>query len=214
MRKAFVNSTYRSRATWYVILMSVIIVANANTLVPNPGTGGFWSFVGLLPFLGLIATIFAFVDKSVLVAMENDFFHRNTFYWRRLRWPLGVTLVVSFASAAAAFSFALPSDATDAPTLVLIAYFVAFIYPIILSYSTAVLITAARRTSDRILKRSIFLFGLAMATFVLSILSGSIFPNGSVGSLIVNQGPNIAGTYLVYRSALSLSPVGHIQKKV
>jgi hypothetical protein len=83
---------------------------------------------------------------------------------------------------------------------------------VVLSYWTIALIVGARRSSDRALRRSILLFGLALSTLVFSIAASTPFDQGSLPYVIINQGTALIGIYLIYRSVMSLSLLGRIEK--
>ena len=84
----------------------------------------------------------------------------------------------------------------------------------ILGYLTAALIVGARRSADRSLRRSILLLGLALATLVFSIVVTSFLTSGTLPYVIVNQGTGLVGIYLIYRSVMSLTPLGRVEKNV
>jgi len=216
MRRVFVNSVYRSRATWSGFLMLIILIQVINGFVSYPNSG-ILSVIGSLPVFALLLTIFAFSDRSVLVAMETDFFHRNTLGWLRVRWPATIVLVISFLVAIAIGSFNLPSLPAQPPLWEVLVENLAMIWfvviAIVLAYAAVALIVGARRSADRNLRRSVLLIGLAILTLVLSIVLTIPF-SGGLPYAIIYQGSTVIGIYLIYRSVMSLSPIGRIEKQI
>jgi hypothetical protein len=210
MRKAFVTPAYRSRATWSAILMLIILIVFVSSYVPVPSVFGF------LPFFSVLLAVFAYADKSVLVAIETDFFHRNTLGWLRVRRPAGVVFVAFMAVVVAVGElFSLGNQASVPPFWGAVAYYSFTVAAVVvLAYSAAALIVGARRSSDRTLRRSISLFGYALSTLVLSLVLTSPLDQGSLAYVIINQGTALVGIYLIYRSVMSLSPLGRVEKEV
>jgi hypothetical protein len=212
MRRAFVNGYYRSRATWSTLLMLVINITMVSNFIPTPNSGVL-SAIGFVPFIALILVILAYADRSVLVAMETDFFHRNTLGWRRARLPVYVIYVAfavpEFVVSAVVTPAELASPLGDAFNTV---FFVVVV--IILAYATAGMIIGARRSADRALRRSILLLGLALSTLVLSIVVTFPLTEGTLPFVIVNQGTAVVGIYLIYRSVMSLTLLGKVEKGV
>lgn len=216
MRGAFVNPAYRSRATGSVFLMLVILILFVTFYAPIPSSGVL-SVIGFLPFLAAILTFFAYADRSVLVAIETDFFHRNTLRWFQVRWLAGFALVAAITLLVPAIVF-LPAfngfPPPDYPVLGLVAFFMFLVaVPLVLAYSTAALIVGARRSSDRTLRRSILLLGLALSTLVLYLVLTIPLTQGTLPYAVVNNGTALVGIYLIYRSVMSLSPLGRVEKE-
>jgi hypothetical protein len=208
IRRAFVNSAYRSRATWSAFLMLIILIVMVANYVPFPSSG-ILSTVGALPFIALLLAIFAYAERSAIVAMETDFFHRNTLGWLRARWPAAIVLVAFDAADVALSPVAEPN------ALELALANLAFVAVIgVLAYATATLVIGARRSSDRTLRRSILLLGLALSTLVLSLVLTFPLVEGTLPFVIVNKGTALVGIYLIYRSMMSLSPLGRIDKDI
>ncbi|MDA4123145.1 MAG: hypothetical protein OK456_08215 [Thaumarchaeota archaeon] len=168
MRRAFVRGAYRSRATWSTLLMLVIILTMVENFVNVPDTG-LLSLLGFIPFIALILVIFAYADRSVLVAIETDFFHRDTLGWLRVRWPVAILLVGMIGAEIVGGVVLTPAQQNSFLGDVLNDLFFGSLVPI-LGYATAALIVGARRSADRTLRRSILLLGLALSTLVFSIV--------------------------------------------
>jgi hypothetical protein len=218
LRGTFVSSPYRSRAGWMALLLAVVMVSMLTNYLPNTP---FYQNIGFLTFPAVLLVIFAFVDRSVIVAMQSDFFHRNTLYWSQLRWAAGVVMAgaiialvaLSLDPAMNAFGSGPPP-----PSLAIWVDVANFLFevviPGVIAYGTASLIVAARRTSERALKRNLMFLGLALATLVISLVASSPFSSGTLPYLVVNDGTAIVGMYLLYRAVMSLSPLGRVEKEV
>ena len=210
LRRAFVNSIYRGRATWSGFLMLIILISFLSNYAPIPSTGAF-SIAGFLPFVAIVVTAFAYADRSVLVAIETDFFHRDTLGWARVRVPASLVLIGSMVVLVVLFLISPPQPslplvvAADAPFV---------LAGLVLAYATAALMVGARRSADRTLRTSIFLLGLALFTLVLDIILTTPLTTGSLPDVVITQGTAVVGIYLIYRSVLSLSPLGRVQKDV
>ncbi|MGP8056568.1 MAG: hypothetical protein ACLQEQ_04365 [Nitrososphaerales archaeon] len=212
MRRAFVGGIYRSRASWSTLLMLVIMVTMLSSFVPTPSSG-ILSDVGFLPFVALVLVIFAYADRSVLVAMETDFFHRDTLGWQRVRWPLAIGFVIFLIALVTGGAVLTPDEQSSLSGTIFNDLFL-LVFAGILGYLTVALIVGARRSADRTLRRSILLLGLALSTLVLSILATSPFNSGTLPYVIVNNGTGVVGIYLIYRSVMSLSPLSRVEKEV
>jgi hypothetical protein len=212
MRRAFVAGAYRSRATWSALLMLVIIPTQVESSVNLPETG-LLSLVSIIPFLALVFVIFAYADQSVLVAIETDFFHRDTLGWLRARWPVAVFLVCFLAVEVVGAIVLTPAEQNSLLGDLLNGVFFFSLVPI-LGYVTGSLIVGARRSADQTLRRSILLLGLAISTLVISFVVSTPFATGSLPYVIVNQGTAVVGIYLIYRSVMALSPIGKIEREV
>jgi hypothetical protein len=212
MRKVFVNLAYRSRATWSAFLMLVILILMLTNFIAIPSTGFLSAIEGLFFFV-VIFTFFSYADRSVLVAMEADFFHRDTLGWLRIRWAAAVGLLAFVAVEIGAPSIGNPTAQEQLLENALSELFFV-VFAVVLAYVAAALIIGARRSADRNLRRSILLLGLALSTLVLSILVTNFLSEGTLPYAIVNKGTGVVGIYLIYRSVMSLSPLGRVQKDV
>jgi len=206
MRKGFVDPTYRSRAFWSGFLMVVIAVTNATGLIPLPsGIAG--SLISNLPFMAIIGVCFAFVDRTAIVGMKSDFFHRNILGWMQVRIPLDVVMAGSLVYGTIAFT-APESTAPSPPLWDLIGMFQILIVAVgLLGFGAVVIIIASRRTPDQTLKKNIRLLGIALGWFVLALVNFSIVPSADVATVIGSL-LTILATYFLYLSAMSLTPLG------
>ena len=206
MRKGFVDPTYRSRAFWSGFLMAVIAVTNATSLIPLPdGIAG--SLISNLPFLAIIGVCFAFVDRTAIVGIRSDFFHRNILGWMQVRFPLGVVMAGSLVYGTIAFN--LPESTAPSPPLwdQIGMNQVPIVAVGLLGFGAVVIIIASRRTSDQTLRKNIRLLGIALGWFVLALVGFAIVPYSDVSN-VVGSLLTILATYFLYLSAMSLTPLG------
>ncbi len=212
MRRGFVNRTYKSRATWSALLMVTIGVTNAIGFVSFPDTlvGSLASF---LPFLAIVVVSYAFIDRTVLVAMQSDFFHRDVFRWMRARIPSYFVLAASCVVIIVDTSIPPYGNSSAAPASIWVelGFYQFFAVAIILlGYGTASAIFGSRRTSDQTLKRHIRLLGSALGFFVLALFTFSV--NSGAFTQVVGNLLTIFATFFVYLSVMSLTPLGKVEK--
>jgi hypothetical protein len=206
MRKGFVDPTYRSRAFWSGFLMAVIAVSNATPLIPLPNSV-LGSLISNLPFLAIIGVCLAFVDRTAIVGIRSDFFHRDILGWVRVRVPAGVVMAGSLVYGVVAIN-APESTAPSPPLWDLIGMFQVFIVAIgLLGFGAVVIIIASRRTPDQTLKKNIRLLGIALGWFVLALAVFFVAPWSDVAT-VVGSLLTILATYFLYLSAMSLTPLG------
>ena len=211
MRRVFVSGAYRSRATWSALLMLFIIPTQVENFVNVP-SNGLLSLLGFIPFIALVLVIYSYADRSVLVAIETDFFHRDTLSWLRARKPVAIFLISVLAAEVVGGVVLTAAEQNSFWGNFLNDLFFLALAPV-LGYATAALILGARRSADRTLRRSILLLGLALSTLVISIVVSTPFESGTLPAVIVNIGTGVVGIYLIYRSMMSLSPLGRVEKE-
>ena len=144
--------------------------------------------------------------------MEADFFHRGTLGWLRARVSAAIVLMAFLVTAIIVGLIASPAAQASLWGVVLNDMFFVVV-AMVLAYCTAGLIVGARRSADRTLRRSILLLGLALSTLVLSIVLTFPLATGTFPYVIVNQGTGVVGIYLIYRSVMSFSLIGKIEKE-
>ena len=215
MRRGFIDPVYRSRALWSAALMFVIILANLNNFISLPNDT-ISNVIGFSPFVAIVLVSYAYVDRSVMVAVSTDFFHRNTLHWlqfRRLGYGLmAASTLITYGSIIVAPQYLFASGPTSAQQpgfgIVFYQFFAVIIF--VLGISALALGVASRRTSDRNLRKSIRLLGYALGLFVVSL---------SIGILSNSAAANVAGniltlgaTYFLYLSTISLTALGRVEK--
>jgi hypothetical protein len=201
--RALMRGAYRSRAFWSGAAMLVIIISTLAGVLPVPFP------VLLVP---IMIILLAFVDSSIRVAQEMDFFHRNTLGWQIVRKPFYVILLAS----SVLFDWALLFTSVDSlPTLLAAGQYFAVV-GLVLSYSAAALIVGARRTPERTMRRFVRMLGLAIVCVVVyltiwipfSPFNADVQDLGNMISFFFIPG----AAYFFYRAVMSLSPLGRVEK--
>jgi hypothetical protein len=215
MRRGLISSIYRSRAFWSAGFLAVIVFNNIAGYVPVPDSiiGGIFFF---LPFFLLLIAILAYVDRTVLVAIETDFFHRDILRWKRLRigaFPLLLLSMVIFVVDA----FLSPPNSQGAPgfgdpVLLIIGFYQLFVvFVAVFGYSVAALVIGVRRTPDATLKRHIRFLAMALGIFIVVFLVSGI-TSGAVPFDLFTDILGFVSSYMLYLSVMSLSPIGRIER--
>lgn len=206
LTRAFVNNVYRNRAIWMVAVVLVALFGTLSNFVPSSGQ------VSLLLLVVVIVVVFAFVDASILAALEVDFFHRNTLGWKRARvfvylllyGDIAVTVFLDFVSGAPG-SPAWLSALTQSPAYTVQGILVLFG---LLGYSGVALLVGARRTADRVMKRHLVLVGFAFSLFIVSTANDL-----TVSIALLNDFLAVLTPIVIYFAVMALSPVGRVAEE-
>ena len=198
--RALVNRVYRNRA--YITGAFAVLVV-ANQLIPDS-----WTIVGI-PFYALtyflfLAFVFVLVDITIMVSLDTDFFHRNTLRWRQVRL-VAYPMVVAIEIYAEASNY-LPSNFLSTPLGEALLVVVLAIFAFVFLYSTLTAIVSARRCPDVPLKRFMEYLGILLLLFLVNTLLYVLVTEVVAPFLFIIFG------YVIYRMAMSLSPVGKVQK--
>ena len=224
--RTFVSAVYRNKAYWTAAVMVIIFVDLLNPYIPYPSpaslpvtgllpTLGWFLFgvLGALPFSLLFLVLFAFVDRTILVAMETDFFHRNTLRWRNVRRPLfGVLIAVLVVAIFIGSYYSLVPNPPSWTSLILGPLFLGA-FGVGFPYLAIALIVASRRTPDRTLKMHVRFIGLAIVGYIGATIISSGWGIHDVITSLVDAFFVILGGYALYRSVMSLSPLGRVAKE-
>jgi hypothetical protein len=209
MRKGFVDPTYRSRALWSGLMMIFVVVANAVGLVPTP-TGTVAVLLYTVPLYALVGVGFAFEDRTALVAMKTDFFHRDILGWRQIRVPAGLVLPASLGIGVVVGVTPQAALASPPSWVIVGTLQVAVVAPVLLGLGSIVMVIGSRRTPDQTLRRSIRLLGVGFGFFVVGLVA-FIAAYSDLGALIGDVATAFA-TYFLYLSAMSLTLLGKTER--
>ncbi len=190
--RALVVRSYRRRALWLgVVNISIVVfIVSYLTSIIFPVAP---LVIGdsITTLLALI--FFVWIDSTVNVALGQDYFHRDTLYWRRLRIPfwigVGITLFVN-AISYSYFSFSFSP-------LYLVS---TILYAIMFGYAGAVLTVGALRTTDVTL-RSHFRW------IALGLLAATLYGFAPYALFVLVGDVTV---YFFYRASRSLYPMGHL----
>ena len=193
----FVDQLYRARAFWTAAVMLIVMIDLSIADIAGNELG----LVTAIPFVVLFMVLFVFADRTIQVAIEMDFFHRNTLHWRQVRKLLYVLLladVVYFIVGLAKNVLSpLPAFST-----------------ILGAFSVTIVAVAvsAGRTPNRTIKRHVRLFGIFLVGFIVALEAGQ--PGVSLAVNIASDLIIVAVAYSLLMMVMSLSPVGRVEKAV
>lgn len=242
MGRAFVSSLYRSRARWTAGAIWLLVVSVLGSLISPPSSTqpALITLTPLLPLivlealpelalLGFLMAIFAFVDRTILVTMDMDFFHRSVFRWPKVRIPFYILLFLGLIEVLGnSILGGLPPsqvsrweiyavgsiptvDGAWFPLFTSVLLLVAFGYP------AAAMVVGARRTSDMTLRKHVRFLGIAIISFFVAEVTVALTTYSLASYPFASLVPDallIITAYLFYRVAMSLSPLGRVEKEV
>ena len=214
MARAFVSKTYRSRARWIVWVSLVLLLTDIEGHAPYVGNISILGVpLGFISILVVLLALMPFVDRTIMVALDMDFFHRNTLRWRQTRVFVYVMLygIIAVTLVLLYLAFLPSPPAWVGPLTNSIQFDVVFIGMIggSLVYSVATLAASARRTSDMIFRKHLRLLGLVFGFGTVAILN-----DFSAGNLILDGALGVIVPLLWYLAAMSLSPIGRVEKGI
>jgi hypothetical protein len=198
--RGLVNRVYRNRA---YLTGALIVFLVLQSFVPQSPTIGNLPLFELSYFV-LLFVILAFADSSIMVALDMDFFHRNTLGWRQGRLPLYIIMLLGFAD------FLVPTYL--GVTQGVIANFAGAAFVGGYGYTIAALVAGARRTTDRPMRSFIAFLGIFVLCQVVTTLA---FNYTSIPAVdLLSDFLSLTIAYSLYRMTMSLSPVGRVEKSI
>jgi len=209
MVHGFVDRVYKSKALWMAALMSSILLSELSNFAQFP-SNALGNLLAILPLVLVIVVTYAFVDRTILVAMRSDFFHRDVIGWMKVRLP-GFILVAGAVCLATADWTLVPSDASTTPFWSTVAFDIfVVVVPLVLGYAAIAIVVSARRTADSTLRRHILFLGLSLACFAM-VLALFATPSTDLFNFL-GDALNVASLYLLYRAAMNLTLLGRVEK--
>jgi hypothetical protein len=205
--RVLVRGAYRNRALWTAGTVIALILFTISTTLPSD------SPLLTFSFLAIMLILLTFVDSSIKVAQDTDFFHRSPLGWQQVRKPL-YFIVIGLAVLDGLFAYFEPAN----NSLFMYGEAVWFLAGAAsIAYAAGALIVGARRTPDRSMRRFVRTLGLAIVCMVIFFTIWIPFQPFSVtvqdlGNLISELFIPAAAYYL-YLAVMSLSPVGHVEKE-
>jgi len=194
-RRILVDKLERNRALWTgtlaLLLATVVLV-----LFFSPENSPAFPLVAI----AFIIVVAGWLDSAIRTAIEQDYFHRNTLLWKRLRfvfWAgiLGnfiVTPILVFANVATPGFFGLATILVGGSALL---------------YGTLTLFVSGQRTKDRKMKSYLRWIGLSVAFLLALLTSGLVLSFSNILPLV----PIILLAFSLYRAARSLAPTSKIE---
>ena len=214
MARAFVSKAYRSRARWIIAVSLALLLTDIAGHAPYVGDLIVIDVpLGILSVILVLLAILPFADSTILVALDMDFFHRDTLRWKQTRVLVYVMLygIIVLILVLLYLSFLdIPPDWVVQLTnsFAFNALFTGVIGGTLV-YSVATLVVSSRRTPDRIFRRHLTLLGLVFGFGTVAILN-----DFSESNLILDGALGIVVPILWYLAAMSLSPMGRVEKDV
>ncbi|HMD79350.1 MAG TPA: hypothetical protein VKF39_05130 [Nitrososphaerales archaeon] len=218
LARGFAAHAFRNRAYWLAGLMIALIAGNVASQIPTPATvvtlqDFIISSIGGDTFVAALLIALVFVDRNLIVLKELDFFHRDSIRWSRVRVPGLIAMILVSAELVVSFFFVNTNSNLNSITLLVILTFFPVV-AIVLGYAATALVLAARRTPDRTMRRFAMLLGIALALGVISFtiwIPLSFVTTTEVENFIASL-PAVGSAYFLYRAAMSLSPLGRVEK--
>jgi hypothetical protein len=212
IRRALAGRVYRNHALW---LGAVCIVWEVG--IPANSISSNSIIINLALNIGLffeLAFVFAFIDSIVPVARRSDPLLRGILHWDKLRYLLwgDLGLAAIYLVIAAVYPSYENSGLGGAVGYPL------FLLPFIAG--GPVVLVAAKRSKDYVLRGSLKWFGVALLAFLFNalvsftemfLLNISQYDSSFSYPALASVPGAILGAYALYRSARSLAPMNRLQ---
>lgn len=194
-RRVLASPLYRSRALWtgsvalITILFDVVAIGLENSSptgsisgsLPPSGSWEFGAFVALVAAGALV--VFAWIDRTIGVALELDFLHRDAIGWKKLRLIAGAAIIVGAVGAEVS-----PAGWGSILSIILLAAPAA--------YMAGALVVGGSRVRDDTMRRYMKWMGLLVASLILQLITTAIPPYLNF--------PLAIFAYFLYRASTSL----------
>ncbi|MDA4127609.1 MAG: hypothetical protein OK452_10495 [Thaumarchaeota archaeon] len=207
--RAFMSGVFRNRAFWITALGVVTFIqAVPGYIVPvhdfTIGSAPFFVIAWFMLFFAYLA----FVDSTIIVALQMDFFHRDTLRWRRGRFAVFLLLGISVVALLLVALGIVPLTSNSAAIIVPLVVSTFVVVP----YSGTALFIGARRTQDRTLKRHLILLAFVFALYISHFVLASTNQNNPTRAVTLLDDSLILGSvYTLYRAVMTLSVVGRLE---
>jgi len=178
--------------------------------------------------LGFLAAIFVFVDRTIIVAMDMDFFHRSALRWQKVRILFYILLLVSLVEGAGnAYLGSLPPSQISRWEIYAVgsiptfngAWFPLFdftLLAVVFGYAATAMIVAARRTPDRTLRKYVRYLGIGIVSYFVADVTFTFVTYSLSSYPVASLAPDvlfILTAYIFYQFANSLSSLGSVEKE-
>lgn len=194
-RRVLASPLYRSRALWTGSVALVAIGFEALTMVventlPFDTLTGAYPIVGSWEFYAIVVmasagavVVFAWIDRTIGVALELDFLHRDALAWKRARPVVGVALVAG--------AFGAQVSTIDWQYLLSMSLLGGMA-----AYMAANLVIGGSRVRDDTMRRYMKWIGLTVLSLLLFVATTSINPHLNF--------PLAVFAFCLYRASTSL----------
>lgn len=206
--RALVTPAYKKRAFWTGALMLTFILTSVlDDYVPFFSTTQSTVLKAVLsevPSVAETLILFTFIDSTLLAAIETDFFHRNSLWWKSVRLPAFAAMSVSLVAAETVAGYA----PTSSSWLSVGGFGIVLG---LLGFSVVALAVSARRTPDKTMRRFVRLLAYALTSFVVGITWLLLTPD-TLGYDLVSDILLLLASYILYRAVMTLSPLGRVEE--
>jgi hypothetical protein len=220
IRHALFSGLYRTRALWTGVLGFVAVfhaillllyasgvinfpVPPANIGIPSIIPTFVFQFADYATFLTLVILVVALTDSSIRVALDRDFFHRDTLNWRGLRFAVYAVSIIFDATRF--LSLFPPSDLSDVASNTATAAFAVVVF-----FAAANLVVSGNRVKDRPIRMYNLYLGIAVFLFIVTVVLFALPPPIDYLEFVAIV---LAG-FFVFKMTTSLSPTNRIGKEV
>ena len=200
--RGLVNRVYRVRAYWSVVLILYTILY---AFIFRAGLSSDGQPLYYVTNFTLLLVFIVFIDSTVFVTLELDFFHRNTLRWRQMH----LLIYPAFAVSAVLFFGVVGLPWPLSNTLPQSAFGTALLIAA-LGYSAVALAFGAQRTPDRPMRRYVALTSLLVILIIASI-PPKLYISNALADLAYDA-LTIAAFYVGYLMVMSLSPTTRLEK--
>lgn len=197
LSRLLVDTVQKTRAIWTAAL-SILLSVTTLAFILAP-TSGPYSGIFVVPLIAFVLALSGLVDSTIRVAIDQDYFHRNTLHWKKLRFLFWAGILFIFVAnplfLATGFSYIGSGLALS---------FLEGVVPF--AYGIATLFVSGRRSKDRKMRSYLRWVGLAVVSFLGVAVVGNIL--GGAGAFLLV----VVLAYFLYCAARSLSPTNRMEK--
>jgi hypothetical protein len=207
--RAFMSGVFRNRAFWITALGVVTFIqALPGYILPiHDFMIGGVAFFEISWFM-LFLTYLAFVDSTIMVALQLDFFHRDPLRWKKGRFVVYLVLGIFVALI---LLVALGTVSNPSVSLIVIIP-LAVSTVVVVPYSGVALFVGARRTQDRTLRRHLILLAFVFALYISHFVVASTNQNNPTQAVtLLDDFLILGGIYTLYQAVMTLSVVGRLE---
>ena len=235
IRRALVGRIYRRQALWLGALFITGLIVSWGILLPSSGNlfvNAFVTFLAYGPWPILVA--FAFLDSTIPILRRSDPLLRSILNWKQLRIGIGSVLAfttiftiyasiffptcLSAANTPACISSALSNSGPVGDFLGFWGGYYWVDSSLVLALGAAALLVGARRSSDKVLRRSVKWLGMGLlcvpvlvsVTVVESVMGISYYDMIFSYGIIPWNAVAILMGYALCKSARSLAPLNRL----
>jgi hypothetical protein len=199
LSRMLIDRLEKSRAIW-TGSVSILLSTTLLLFIFTPETGPY-SAIWVISLVIFILALAGLIDSTIRVAIEQDYFHRNTLYWKKLRYLFWAGILFIFVLGPILTFTGFP-NLTSGLALDALAGIVPFVYGI------AALFVSGKRSKDRKMRSYLRWLGLAVLVLLGVALDSYITTGGGEAFLLF-----VVLAYFLYRASKSLSSTNKLSKE-